>query len=424
VLRGQARAGVLPAMLQGVVGRVRRVAQTTPTGTGLLARLVGLDTAGQLAVLSDLVRAEAAVVLGYSSSEQIAASGVFKDAGFDSLTAVELRNRLTNATGQRLSATLIYDNETPVAVARHLLAGMDFSGTVRLESERCYDGKEAQQTLSGIYSKLAMRGKIEEIAMLGVSVAALRDTFDGVAEFGREARVVQLSHGDQAPHLICFPSFIALPGEIQYARLASYFQGLSNFSVVIPPGYQPDEPLASSIDALTDVLAEATLRCAQGKPFALLGYSAGGFLAHAVGTHLESSGVQPMSIVLLDTFVPGSVSTQLNKAITYEFVMRRPMFVANFNDSDIAAMGTYFQMFREWQPQPVAAPTLVVRPTEGIQGSSDEFITRQEWRTHWPLDHVEAEVPGNHFTMSTEYAQETVESVRNWLSTVSVHGPG
>jgi diaminopimelate epimerase/ribosomal protein S18 acetylase RimI-like enzyme len=131
VLRGQARAGALPAMLQGVVGRIRRVAQTSPTGTGLVARLAGLDTAGQLAVLTDLVRSEAAVVLGHSSSEQISESEAFKDAGFDSLTAVELRNRVANATGQRLSATLIYDNETPAAVARHLLSGMDTMPTGR-----------------------------------------------------------------------------------------------------------------------------------------------------------------------------------------------------------------------------------------------------------------------------------------------------
>ncbi len=49
----------------------------------------------------------------------------FLDAGFDSLTTVELRNRLTNVTGQRLSTTLIYDDETPAAVARQLLSGVD-----------------------------------------------------------------------------------------------------------------------------------------------------------------------------------------------------------------------------------------------------------------------------------------------------------
>jgi surfactin synthase thioesterase subunit len=362
-------------------------------------------------------------VLGHGSSEQIAVSGAFKDAGFDSLTAVELRNRLTNATGRRLSATLIYDNETPTAVARHLLSVMDIDESIPLEPEQSYNGKEAHQTVSGIYSKLAMRGKTKEIEMLGISLAALKDTFDGVAKSGKGARVLQLSHGDRAPHIICFPSLVALPGEIQYVRLSSCFQSINDLSVVIVPGYQPDEPLASSIDTLTDVLAEATLRCAQGKPFTLLGYSSGGYLAHAVATHLEASGVQPMSIVLLDTLIPNSMSPQLYKAITYEFIVRQPMFATNFDDSEIAAMGTYLQMFREWQPQPVAAPTLVVRPTEGIQGAPDKPITGQEWRTHWPLEHVEAEVPGNHFTMSDECVHTTARSVRDWLSTLPVPTP-
>jgi surfactin synthase thioesterase subunit/acyl carrier protein len=389
----------------------------------LASRLTGLDTAGQLAVLTDLVRAEAATVLGHSSSEHVPVSRAFKESGFDSLTAVELRNRIANATGQRLPATLIYDNETPVAVARQLLvgmAGMGASGIVRLRPERSYDGQEVHQTIGEIYSKLAMQGKVEEMQMLSVSVAALKDNFDSVAEFGREARVLQLSHGNHAPHLICFPSLIALPGEIQYARLANCFQGISDFSVVIPPGYQPGEPLASSIDALTDVLAEATLRCAQGEPFVLLGASSGGYLAYTVGTHLEANGVQPMSIVLLDTPVPGSVSAQLGKALMHEFVARRPMFVAHFEDSEIAAMGIYLQMFQKWQPQPVAAPTLMVRPTEGIQDSSGKVISRQRWRIPWPVEHVETEVPGNHFTMNVEYAETTAESVRNWLSGLPV----
>jgi surfactin synthase thioesterase subunit len=362
-------------------------------------------------------------VLGHGAGEQIPASGAFKDAGFDSLTAVELRNRLSNVTGQRLSATLIYDNETPTAVAHHLLSVIGIDETIPLEPEQSYNGKEAHQTVGRIYSKLAIRGKTEEIEMLSVSLAALKDTFDGVAKFGRGARVLQLSHGDHAPHIICFPSLIALPGEIQYVRLASCFQGINDLSVVVAPGYQPNEPLASSIDALTEVLAEATLQCAQDKPFTLLGYSSGGYLAHAVGAHLEARGAQPMSIVLLDPLIPNSMSHQLHKAMMYEFVVRQPMFAANFDDNEIAAMGTYLRMFREWQPQPVATPTLVVRPTEGIQGAPDKPIIGQEWRTHWPLEHVETEVAGNHFTMSDLCVKTTARSVRDWLSTLPVPTP-
>jgi acyl carrier protein len=68
----------------------------------------------------ELVRSHAATVLGHSGSHDIDAERAFQDLGFESLTGVELRNRLKADTGLALSRTLIFDYPTPTALADHL----------------------------------------------------------------------------------------------------------------------------------------------------------------------------------------------------------------------------------------------------------------------------------------------------------------
>ncbi|MBK3522359.1 SDR family NAD(P)-dependent oxidoreductase, partial [Streptomyces sp. MBT70] len=83
-------------------------------------RLAQLPPAEQMDAVLEAVRTHAAAVLGYAENGELSAERNFRELGFDSLTAVELRNRLTAATGLRLAATLVFDHPTPEALARHL----------------------------------------------------------------------------------------------------------------------------------------------------------------------------------------------------------------------------------------------------------------------------------------------------------------
>ncbi|MEU9608126.1 type I polyketide synthase [Streptomyces sp. NPDC048057] len=123
-LSAAAVEGPLPPLLRSLAPASRPVARATdPTGpASLRERVAALGAAERTEALVDLVRGHAADVLGHTTADAVRADRTFKEAGFDSLTAVELRNRLAAATGLTLSPAMVFDYPKPAVLAGHLAA--------------------------------------------------------------------------------------------------------------------------------------------------------------------------------------------------------------------------------------------------------------------------------------------------------------
>ncbi len=126
-LRARAEAGALPEVLRGLVRATRRVATAAPAaaqaaagGGALVERLATMAEPDARKHLSEVVRTHVAAVLAHPSADAVDVDRAFNELGFDSLTAVELRNRLDAETGLRLPTTLAFDHPTVAALTEHL----------------------------------------------------------------------------------------------------------------------------------------------------------------------------------------------------------------------------------------------------------------------------------------------------------------
>ncbi|MET8949035.1 type I polyketide synthase, partial [Streptomyces sp. NPDC004542] len=177
-----ARGEELPALLKGLTRTpTRRTARSAAAADGdtLAQRLAGLDEAQRERLLLDLVGKHVAAVLGHSGSDAVGADRAFKDLGFDSLAAVELRNALGAEAGIRLPATLVFDYPTARAVAGYL------------KSRVAPDTQSLPAATPAASAPARPAGADEPIAIIGIScrfpggVRSAEDLWQVVAE-GRD----------------------------------------------------------------------------------------------------------------------------------------------------------------------------------------------------------------------------------------------
>jgi polyketide synthase 12 len=144
VLRANADQGALPALFRELIPAPRRRA-----GDSLARRLASVPESERHGFVLDLVCTHAATVLGHASPSEVDPERAFGELGFDSLGAVELRNRLAAATGLRLPPALVFDYPTAEALAAHLMeqAVPGGGGSRAREAEREEEERQAGEEL-------------------------------------------------------------------------------------------------------------------------------------------------------------------------------------------------------------------------------------------------------------------------------------
>ncbi|MCX4545407.1 type I polyketide synthase [Streptomyces sp. NBC_01565] len=420
-LRAQADAGGLPPLFRGLVrGGLRRAAAhgvadaAASAAARRLAGLSALPQEEQERVLLEVVRATAAAVLAYPSPDAVGESQEFLELGLDSLTAVELRNQLNAATGLRLPATLLFDHPTPLLVAARLraeLAGAP-GGPAGADGAARQDG-EGAGVFGAMLQEAGTQGASGQFMELLMQASRFRPSFASSAELRKAPGLVRLSRGGTRPGLVCFSSILSISGPHQYARFASAFRGRRDVHAMAAPGFLRGEQLPSTAGAVIEAQADAVLRHAQGEPFVLLGHSSGGMLAHAVAGRLESAGVFPEAVVLVDIYSHDDDAIIGIQPGLSEGVDERQDSHVPVDDSRLLAMGAYFRLFGGWKPQALKAPTLLVRAEE--QFFDWKRAATGDWRSYWDLEHAAVDVAGNHFTMMEQHATTTAGAVEQWL---------
>ncbi len=171
VLRHAASAGALPAILGGLV---RAPARRGIGAKGVLARMLAQAPRAEWERIAlELIRGHVAAVLGHSSPQAVAPDRNFKEMGFDSLAAVELRNRLIQATGLRLPATVVFDHPTPAAVAAYVVSKV--AGAQRSRPAVARASPATDETIAIVGMSCRLPGGANSPAQLWELVVAGRD---------------------------------------------------------------------------------------------------------------------------------------------------------------------------------------------------------------------------------------------------------
>ena len=404
-------AGVLPPILGGLARTETREASTGPR-VSLSQRFAGAPESEWRAIVVDLVLGEVATVLGHASAEAIEPEREFKELGFDSLAAIELRNRLTQSTGLRIQPTVAFDLPTPMALATYLADRV----AEEAPSAQADGGSPKVSSDAGTLAAL-LRGAHDQDALpdfvpLVTEASRFLPAFHSHDDLERPPSLVSLASGE-GTQLICVPSFLAGSGSHQFVRLAGCLDGARQVSALALPGFRPGELVPGSWNILIEALAASTREAVGDDPFVLVSYSHGGAPAHALAHLLEEQGVPPSGLVMIDTYAPEDDDERNQLFIDVMGMILdegHALLQEALDDDNLLAMGNYFRVGLEWDPVPIETPAMLIRASEPL-GDAFEGGRLPEWQ----LPPEVVEVSGDHFGLIDKSASRTAQAIDAWV---------
>ncbi|MEU9005857.1 acyltransferase domain-containing protein, partial [Streptomyces sp. NPDC048551] len=379
----------------------------------LRGRIAAAPAGPREALLRAAVLERAAAVLRYADEGELDGERDFLELGFDSLTALELRDRLARLLDLELSGTLLFDHPTATALARHLATLLDAPGTPAGDAPDAGAAgpPPAQGLLGTLFGTARRAGRPDQYTRLLLELASFRPTFTDPAELVRSTGPVRLASGGDGPALVCCCTMSPLAGAQEYARLAAHFRGKRDVYALPHPGFGPEELLPADREALVRAQAEAVLEVVGEREFVLAGHSGGAMVANSLARHLEAAGRPPLGQALLDVYpsdseVMAAWIPQLMDGMTERTTAYTPM-----DDFRVTAWAAYIPLFADWRPEPTAAPTLLLRAAEPLR----EWTGEGDWRAAWDFPHTAVDCPGSHFTMIGEHAGTAAGHLDAWL---------
>lgn len=400
--------------------------------SGFAARLAGRSADEQLAAAIEVVCEHAAAVLGRDGAAGLDAGQAFADSGFNSLSAVELRNRLTAVTAVTLPATAIFDHPTPTELAQYLITQIDGHGS---SAAAAANPAERIDALTDLFLQACDAGRDADGWKMVALALNTRERMSSPVRNNVSKNVALLADGISDVVVICIPTLTVLSDQREYRDIANAMTGRHSVYSLTLPGFDSSDALPQNADMIVETVSNAIIDVVGGScRFVLSGYSSGGVLAYALCSHLSVKHQRnPLGVALIDTYLPSQIANpsmnegfspnDTGKGLSRE-VIRVARMLNRLTATRLTAAATYAAIFQAWEPGRSMAPVLNIVAKDRIatvENLREERINR--WRTAAAeAAYSVAEVPGDHFGMMSTSSEAIATEIHDWISGL-VRGP-